>query len=142
MKPIFITLLLLAGLQKAGAQADTAAQKFRDSLIKSTINSPVKVEIESEFPGGARGWLAYLNSHLVYPKKAVRKRIEGTVLLQFIVDKDGTVSDLKVLDGDPILAEAALKAMEDTPKWIPAVQNGKRVKSYKKQPIQFKLVAQ
>jgi protein TonB len=142
MKPIFITLLLLAGLQKAGAQADTAAQKFRDSLIKSTINSPVKVEIESEFPGGARGWLAYLNSHLVYPKKAVRKRIEGTVLLQFIVDKDGTVSDLNVLDGDPILAEAALKAMEDTPKWIPAVQNGKRVKSYKKQPIQFKLVAQ
>jgi protein TonB len=142
MKPIFIILFLLAGLQKAGAQADTAAQKYRDSVIKSTINSPVKVEIESEFPGGARGWLAYLNSHLVYPKKAIRKRIEGTVLLQFIVDKDGSVSDLKVLDGDPILAEAALKAMEDTPKWLPAVQNGKKVKSYKKQPIQFKLVAQ
>jgi protein TonB len=143
VKPIFIAFFLLAGLQKAGAQADTAAaHKYRDSLIKSTINSPVKVEIESEFPGGARGWLAYLNSHLVYPKKAVRKRIQGTVLLQFIVDKDGAVSDLKVLDGDPILAEAALKAMEDTPKWIPAVQNGKRVKSYKKQPIVFKLEAQ
>jgi periplasmic protein TonB len=144
VKPIFIAFFLLAGLQKAGAQTDTAAaHKYRDSLMKSTINSsPFKVEIESEFPGGARGWLAYLNSHLVYPKKAVRKRIQGTVLLQFIVDKDGTVSDLKVLDGDPILAEAALKAMEDTPKWMPAVQNGKRVKSYKKQPIVFKLEAQ
>jgi protein TonB len=138
----FIPLFLLASLQHVEAQVDTAALKFRDSLIKSTFNSPVKVEIESEFPGGARGWLAYLNSHLVYPKKAVRKRIEGTVLLQFIVDKDGSVSDLKVLYGDPILAEAALKAMEDTPKWTPAVQNGRAVKSYKKQPIVFRLEAQ
>lgn len=126
MKPIFIVLFLLAGLHKAGAQVDTAA---------------IKVEIESEFPGGAKGWLAYLNSHLVYPKKAVRKRIEGTVVLQFIVDKDGSVSDLKAIEGDPILVEAALKAMEDTPKWTPAVQNGRKVKSYKKQPIVFRLEA-
>jgi protein TonB len=114
---------------------DSASQKLVDSLTKTGA----KVEIESEFPGGARGWLQFLNDHLVYPKKAVRKRIEGVVLLQFIVDKDGSVSNVQVLDGDPILAEAALKAMADSPKWKPAIQNGKLVKSYKKQPITFKL---
>jgi len=55
--------------------------------------------------------------------------------LQFIVDKDGSISNLQVVSGDPILAEAALKAMADSPKWKPAIQNGKLVKSYKKQPI-------
>lgn len=114
---------------------DSATQRQLDSLSKTGA----KVEIESEFPGGARAWLQFLNDHLVYPKKAVRKRIEGVVLLQFIVDKDGSVSNLQVLDGDPILAEAALKAMADSPKWRPAVQNGKYVKSYKKQPITFRL---
>lgn len=114
---------------------DSGTRKALDSLSKAGY----KVEIESEFPGGARAWLQFLNDHLVYPKKAIRKRIEGVVLLQFIVDKDGSVSDVRVLDGDPILAEAALKAMADSPKWRPAVQNGKYVKSYKKQPITFKL---
>jgi protein TonB len=109
--------------------------KAQDSLSKVFY----KVEIESEFPGGARAWLAYLNSHLVYPKKAVKKKIEGTVVLQFIVDKEGNISDLSAIEGDPILAEAALKAMVDCPRWKPAIQDGKRVKSYKKQPVVFKL---
>jgi len=102
-------------------------------------NIYTKVEIESEFPGGSKAWLNFLNTHLTYPKKAVRKRIQGTVLLQFIVDKDGSISDLSALTGDPILAEAALKAMADSPRWKPAMQNGRLVKSYKKQPIVFRL---
>jgi protein TonB len=99
-----------------------------------------KVEIESEFPGGTAAWLQFLQSHLVYPNKAVRKRIEGTVLLQFIVGKDGSISDVQALSGDPLLVEAALKAMAQSPRWTPAIQKGRAVKSYKKQPIVFRLV--
>jgi periplasmic protein TonB len=99
-----------------------------------------KVEIESEFPGGTTAWLQFLQSHLVYPNKAVRKRIEGTVLLQFIVGKDGSISDVQALSGDPLLVEAALKAMAQSPRWTPAIQKGRAVKSYKKQPIVFRLV--
>jgi protein TonB len=94
--------------------------------------------MESEFPGGTKAWLQFLNDHLKYPQKAIRKRIEGKVILQFIVDKDGSISDLKSISGDPILAEAALEAMKYSPNWTPAVQNGKRVKSYKKQPVIFR----
>jgi protein TonB len=99
-----------------------------------------KVEIESEFPGGSTAWLQFLQNHLVYPNKAVRKRIEGTVLLQFIVGKDGSISDVQALSGDPLLVQAALKAMAQSPKWTPAIQKGRAVNSYKKQPIVFKLV--
>jgi TonB family protein len=124
--------------------ADSIGKQNTDDLIaKAKGDKPVgpneKVEIESTFPGGNKAWANFLGTNLVYPKKAVRKRIEGTVLLQFIVDKDGAVSDLRALSGDPLLAEAALKAMAESPRWKPAMQNGKLVKSYKKQPIVFKL---
>jgi periplasmic protein TonB len=136
MKIFTLTLILLIALLKANAQADTL------HIITDTGKSAFfKVEIESEFPGGPSAWLKYLNSHLTYPNKAVRKRIQGTVLLQFIVDKEGRISELRALSGDPILEEAALKAMEDSPRWIPAIQDGRAVKSYKKQPIVFKLSA-
>ncbi len=162
MHPIIPSLFLLlagsfsgplASCAQSGKQ-DTVAVRSTDSSGKRSIDELIaigkgnqqagiyeKVEIESEFPGGGKAWFNFLSTHLTYPQKAVRKRIEGTVVLQFIVDKDGTVSDLKALRGEPILAEAALKAMEDSPRWKPAMQNGRLVKSYKKQPIIFRLEA-
>jgi protein TonB len=160
MHPIIPSLLLLLIGSLSGPLTSCAQSGKQDSVIVRPIDSISKmnideliakgkgnqktgiyekVEIESEFPGGSRAWLNFLSSHLTYPKKAVRKRIEGTVVLQFIVDKDGSISDLSALTGDPILAEAALKAMVDSPRWKPAMQNGRLVKSYKKQPIVFRL---
>jgi TonB family protein len=148
MKSLICSILLALGLVQAGAQPtdvpkDSASSQtvrqdsLPDILLPNTVAT--KVEIESYFPGGPHAWLQFLNDHLTYPNKAVRKKIEGTVLLQFIVDKEGNVSDLKALSGDPILQEAALKAMKDSPRWKPAIQNGRIVKSYKKQPIVFRL---
>ena len=143
--PTLIAAILLAF---AFFYPNTAAAQNRvsrtDSLgridsVNTADHTFAKVEFESEFPGGTKAWLNFLNAHLTYPNKAVRKKIEGTVILQFIVDKDGTITDLQALTGDPILREAALKAMADSPKWKPAMQNGRIVKSYKKQPIVFKL---
>jgi protein TonB len=146
MIPLFALSLSLANAHAQVAlapirqdSAPSVRKDTSDKLLPDGDKTYLKVEIESYFPGGTKGWLQYLGAHVSYPPKAVRKRIEGTVLLQFIVDKDGSVYNLQALSGDPILIEAALKAMKDTPKWIPAVQNGKNVKSYKKQPIVFRL---
>jgi len=98
-----------------------------------------KVEKESTFKGGAEGWNKFLQRSLVYPAKATRKKVEGVVVVQFIVDKKGTVQDAEVLSGPRILAPAALDAIRQSPRWIPAELDGKKVKSYKKQPIQFRL---
>lgn len=140
MKTLIPLLLWACFIFPAAIRAQTTpAAATTSTTVDSANRTFTKVEIESEFPGGSRAWFQFLNDHLVYPKKAVRKKIQGTVVLQFIVDKQGNVTDLQAISGDPILAEAALKAMADTPKWKPAMQDGRMVKSYKKQPIVFKL---
>jgi periplasmic protein TonB len=145
MKTLIAIVLLGFGALFSPAAArsqDTTSQHMKPGTTGSDRYDGTfwKVEIESEFPGGTTAWLQFLQNHLVYPKKAVRKRIEGTVLLQFIVGKDGSISDVQALSGDPLLVEAALKAMAESPRWTPARQNGRAVKSYKKQPIVFRLV--
>jgi periplasmic protein TonB len=97
------------------------------------------VERESEFPGGAAAWQRFLNQNLVYPKKAIRKNIQGEVVLQFIVYKDGSVHDIEALSGPEELRKTAIDVLRQSPNWIPAQQFGRRVKAYKKQPIVFRL---
>src|ERR1700753_3893504 len=102
-----------------------------------------KVEIESEYPGGSAAWLRYLNKNFRYPDDAVNNEIQGTVVVQFIVDKEGNVSDVNAISGPENggLREEAIRVIKKSGKWTPAVQNGRQVKSYKKQPIVFKLEA-
>ncbi|MDP4148072.1 MAG: TonB family protein [Bacteroidota bacterium] len=103
-----------------------------------------KVEIESEYPGGSAAWLRYLNKNFRYPDEAVNNDIQGTVVVQFIVDKEGNVSDVQAISGptDGGLRDEAIRVIKKSGKWTPAIQNGRQVKSYKKQPIVFKLEAQ
>ena len=108
----------------------------------TTVTTFSKVEIESEFPGGLKGWANFLSANLVYPKKAYKKRIQGQVVASFIVEKDGTLSNIEILSGPPELWQAVLDVLKQSPKWKPAIQDGKYVKSYKHQPINFKLESQ
>lgn len=98
-----------------------------------------KVEIESEYPGGRAAWIRYLLKTLTYPQVAQDNEIEGTVVVQFIVDKEGNVSDVVAISGPEELRAEAVRVIKRSGKWTPAIQNGRKVKSYKKQPIVFKL---
>lgn len=100
-----------------------------------------KVEIESAYPGGPGAWSRYLNKNLpqYYTGDVVEREIQGRVVVQFIVDKDGNVSDVQGVEGPKELWAIAEKVIKASGKWTPAVQNGRQVKSYKKQPITFQL---
>lgn len=98
-----------------------------------------KVEIESDYPGGQGAWLRYLQKNLQYPQDAIDNEIQGTVTVQFIVDKEGVVSDVEAISGPNELRAEAVRVIKKSGKWEPAVQNGRKVKSYKKQPITFRL---
>ncbi|MDP4148073.1 MAG: energy transducer TonB [Bacteroidota bacterium] len=104
----------------------------------------MKVEKESEYPGGLQAWRRYLGKNLVAPDEAVNKGISGTVVIQFIVDRDGTVSGVHAISGpeEGGLREAAIKVIRKSGKWVPAIQNGRPVKSYKSQPIVFQIDTQ
>jgi protein TonB len=131
---LLTSLLLICFIAKA---QNTNA---KPAVINDTSDMTfVKVEVESEFPGGLPAWQNFLGKTLSYPNKAVRKKVEGTVVLQFIVCTDGTVCNVEAISGPELLREAAVKAFKTTPNWVPAMQSGKKVKSYKKQPITFRL---
>lgn len=103
-----------------------------------------KVEIESEYPGGASAWLRYLTKNFHYPDEGVLNEIQGVVVVQFIVDKDGIVSDVAAISGPEQggLRQEAVRVIAKSGRWTPAIQNGRKVKSYKKQPVVFRLEAQ
>jgi protein TonB len=78
----------------------------------------------------------------VYPDEAVSAEVQGQVVVRFIVDKEGAVSDVEAVSGPNELRDAAVAVIKRSGKWNPAVQNGRKVKSYKSQPVNFKLEAQ
>lgn len=99
------------------------------------------VQIEAQYPGGMSAWQRYLNRTFKYPDYAVENLIAGTVVVQFVVDKDGNVTDVEAISGPDKggLREEAVRVIKKSGKWTPAIQNGRQVKSYKRQPVIFVL---
>lgn len=98
-----------------------------------------KVEIESSYPGGPQAWIRFLNRTLRYPPDAQDNGIEGQVIIQFVVDKEGNVSEVEAISGPEELRAEAVRVIKRSGKWTPAIQNGRQVKSVKKQPILFQI---
>ncbi|HEV2483269.1 MAG TPA: TonB family protein [Puia sp.] len=95
---------------------------------------------ESGYPGGVGQWLRFLNKNLRYPDSAYIHEIEGTVVVQFIVSEEGKPLDCMVIQAaNPYLDAEAKRVILLTKNWEPAIFGGRLVKSYKKQPIVFKL---
>jgi protein TonB len=115
-----------------------AALKKKDSGDTMTP----KIEIESDFPGGPAAWLRYLNKNLRYPDEAVNNWIMGTTIIGFIVDKEGHIPENSIWVARSVeysIDREAIRIIRSSPSWTPAVQNGRVVRSYKKQPIVFRL---
>jgi periplasmic protein TonB len=118
---------------------DSLKMARRDSVY---IGHFTKIEIESDFPGGAAAWLRYLNKNLRYPDEAVNNRIQGQVIIAFIVDTLGHIPLSSAWVNASVeysLDEEALRVIVTSGMWTPAIQNGRRLKSYKRQPIIFQL---
>lgn len=127
---------------------DSVISKKEDYVEKPETNAssndkaiPLKGEVESSYPGGPTEWMRHLNRTFRYPEKAVRRRIEGTVVVQFIVDKKGNVSDIEAVSGPTTggLREETVRVIKNSGKWVPATFYGHPLKSYKKQPITYRL---
>lgn len=99
-----------------------------------------KVEIEAAFPGGDVAWRKYLTRDLNANTPVDNGAPAGkyTVYVQFIVDREGNISEVKALTNNGYgMEDEAVRVIKRGPKWTPAVQNGRQVKAYRKQPITF-----
>ena len=98
------------------------------------------VEIMPQFPGGASGLLSWIRQNLRPQVDDNGNRIIGRVICQFIIEKDGSVSNIQVLKGGPnsVLDDEAVRVLKSSPKWEPGKHNGQAVRVYYRIPITFK----
>ena len=98
------------------------------------------VEEMPEFPGGLGECMKWLGQNIKYPADAKEKGVQGRVIVQFVVEKDGTIVNAKVVRGvDPDLDAEALRVVNQSPKWKPGKQKGEAVRVKYTLPIMFKL---
>ncbi|KAA9345559.1 energy transducer TonB [Adhaeribacter soli] len=100
----------------------------------------VSVEQSPEFPGGFNVMYEYFGKSIIYPPAAQKNKIEGRVMAQFVVWKDGLIKEPKILRGlSPEIDAEALRVIKAMPKWKPGKQNGREVNVRMVIPINFKL---
>ena len=120
-------------------------------VIAAPVEAPVEEEEEEvvfvvvesmpEFPGGQQALFKYLSENVKYPVIAQENGIQGRVICQFVVNKDGSIVDVEVVrsGGDPSLDKEAIRVIKSMPKWKPGKQRGKAVRVKYTVPVNFKL---
>jgi TonB family protein len=100
------------------------------------------VEQAPTFPGGLDKFYSFLGANIKYPAKAKENKVEGKVFLSFVIEEDGSLSNMKILrDIGYDCGKEAVRVMKLSPKWRPGVQNGKKVRVQYNLPITFSLKA-
>lgn len=153
---ILIALLSLAIISPAmiSCTMETAQDQPEEVLVpeappKATENSTEEpteeltfmvVEEMPLFPGGEQAMYAYIGQNIEYPEKAKKEGVQGTVYVGFIVEKDGSISDIKIERGvSEALDQAAMEVFKNMPNWTAGKQRGQAVRVAYKMPIVFKL---
>ena len=131
-KLIIMSLMALFGLTTVSAQKTVVAQKEQKVFDI--------VEQMPEYPGGMEALFKYLSENVKYPEDAKNQKIEGRVLASFIVEVDGSISDVKIAKPVfPSLDAEAVRVLSGMPNWIPGKQGGKAVRTKFTVPIAFNL---
>jgi TonB family protein len=116
--------------------APKVVEEVKEPEIFDVIDEP------ASFPGGVEAMKTFISKNLKYPEYMKEANIQGKVFLKFIVSETGEISDIKILRGLPDCKECdteAIRVVKTMPKWIPAKNDGKVVKSYYTLPVSFKL---
>ena len=129
-KLLFILMLCFSALATAGAQQ---TEKPCDKVYDI-------VEVMPQFPGGQGELMKFLRNNVKYPAEAQKKKIEGRVIVTFVVNKKGRIIDPMVeRSAHPLLDAEALRVIKRMPKWTPGRMNGESVNVKYRLPITFKL---
>ncbi len=131
--------------KKDTASTETFHPVFsHEKAIDKPVVDPDKVlfgaEVNPEFPGGDPKLYQYLNSEMHYPEFERDNRVEGTVYLSFVINRDGAVDEIKVLRSvDNFLDAEAVRVLKKMPKWKPGKQNGNPVRVQMSIPVKFEI---
>ena len=136
---------------KDKAATDVYGQDAKDGVIVISLKKKVTGEVEvsdvfdvvevmPQFPGGAPALMQYLSQNIRYPKEAMESETQGRVIVTFVVCKDGSICDAKVVKSvSPALDAEGLRVISSMPNWTPGTQSGKPVNVKYTVPISFRL---
>jgi periplasmic protein TonB len=141
---IVLTIIIISffSINSYGQEIEAEeAPKVAPEIQKRDSNEIfVFVEDSPDFPGGIDSLFAFIHRVMIYPQEAQDSSIQGTVYVSFVVEKDGSLSDIKIIRGVcPSLNAEALRVMKMMPKWKPGKQRGKPVRVKFNMPIAFRL---
>lgn len=108
--------------------------------IDNQIYNASGVEVYPEFEGGMKAWARYLQRNLRYPNQAQENEVQGRVLVSFVIERDGSISDVKLISGIGAgCDEEALRVIRKSPNWKPGRQNAQTVRVRYTMPLAFAL---
>ena len=133
-------LFLLIGFLFCMGFQPLYAQEIRDTITQKDTVFQI-VDIFPEFPGGTKALYEFLRENIVSPLTPKSYSIDETVIVKFVIEKDGSVTNVNLLKscGHPILDEEALRVTKLMPNWKPAKTNGKPVRVHFQMPFKFQL---
>lgn len=125
---------------------DLNKEQVKEKVIVEEIKEPepekifTAVEQKPQFPGGEAALMKWLGDHIQYPVMAQEEGAQGRVVVQFVVERDGTIGQVKIARGrHPELDKEAKRLVKSLPKFIPGKNNGQNVRCWFTLPIMFKL---
>lgn len=131
----------IKGDAKAEVQIDEPAGNSEVKVTEEDVNKIfTSVEKVPEFPGGIEKFYAYLSKNVRYPAVARENNTQGRVIVQFVCERDGSLTDIKVVRGiGDGCDEEAIRVLKASPHWTPGIQNGRPVRVQYSVPISFTL---
>ena len=133
---IVLTVMFMSSSYIYAQEPSKANQQQPDTNIGKEVFTIV--EVMPEYPGGENARQLYLTQNIQYPVKAKENNIQGTVYVNFIVEKDGSLSNFKILKGiGSGCDEEVVRVMKNMPKWKPGTQRGQPVRVLINFPVKF-----
>ena len=154
--PLALVLILGSNAQTLMASAKEAMESAKKEVVETPSEAPERydfqtltekddkayynVDVRPVFPGGIENLMKYIGENLKYPVDAIENSIEGRVVVQFVVNKTGEVTDVEVLRSLlPSCDAEAVRVVQAMPKWTPGKQDGNDVSVYYTLPLVYKL---
>lgn len=140
-KPTIFLIMLLTFVGSISFAQEVEKEEI-PTIEKKEIENDVFVLVEQmpEFPGGQDSLYKFLGANIVYPTKAKKDEVEGKVYVNFTIEKDGSINEVKIIRGvHPLLDEEAVRVIESFPKWKPGKHEGKTVRVSYNIPLNFVL---
>lgn len=131
----------IKGDPNANIVIDEPVGNSDQKAVTEDVNQVYTVlEVQPKFPGGTDKFLKYLGDNIKYPAVDRENNVQGRVVLQFVVERDGSLTDIKSIRGpSQAMQDEAVRVLKRSPKWTPGIQNGRPVRAQYTVPVNFTL---